>query len=103
MPTPKVHLFICTNSPDKKGKCGYLNSEKLRKRLKERISDETDWSKEDVRVNASGCLGQCENGIAAVIYPKREWFFHLEENSDSEDKIWKALTKAVTEAQGKYK
>lgn len=101
MSTPKVHLFVCTNSPDRKGKCGFLDSEKLRKRLKERASDE-DWGK-DVRVNSSGCLGQCENGIAAVIYPKGEWFFHETANADSEERIWKALTQAVAEAQEKYK
>jgi (2Fe-2S) ferredoxin len=30
-----------------------------------------------VRVNAAGCLGQCEQGIAAVLYPKGEWFLNL--------------------------
>lgn len=31
----------------------------------------------DVRVNASGCLGHCEEGITAVMYPQGEWKLNL--------------------------
>lgn len=99
MPTPKVHLFICTNSPDKKGKCGYKNADKLRSCIKDRAKEQ-DWGK-SVRVNSSGCLGQCEYGIAAVIYPEGKWLLNQEANEPEE--IWKALTQAVTASQGKCK
>ncbi len=36
----------------------------------------------DVRVNSSGCLGYCERGIAAVIYPAGEWIFDLTKKDD---------------------
>jgi (2Fe-2S) ferredoxin len=72
---PDIHLFICTNGPDKVGKCGSKKAEELRRELKEKVSQEP-WSAK-CRVNASGCLGQCESGIAAVIYPEKKWYFGL--------------------------
>jgi predicted metal-binding protein len=71
----KSHLFICTNSPDKPGKCGHKNSEAMRRELKERCKSES-WS-QNVRINSSGCLGFCERGISAVLYPEANWFFDL--------------------------
>lgn len=73
----KTHLFICTNAPDKDGKCGSKGSEKLRKEVKELCKNEFGKS---VRVNSAGCLGYCEKGIAAVIYPKGEWLFELDQH-----------------------
>lgn len=67
-------MFICTNSPEKQGKCGSKGAEEMRKRLKEICKKEFG---KDVRVNSSGCLGYCEQGIAAVIYPKGHWHYEL--------------------------
>jgi len=74
----KCHLFICTNSPNKPNKCGSKNSEKLRLELKEKVKIQ---NLENVRINSSGCLGACEKGIAAVMYPQNKWFYELTENS----------------------
>lgn len=71
----KTHLFICTNSPDRSGKCGSKGSEALRAELKDKCRSE--FGKE-VRVNSSGCLGYCEHGIAAVVYPAGEWLLDLQ-------------------------
>lgn len=92
------HLFICTNSPDKKGKCGHKGSEDLRKKLKEECREA--FEKGTVRVNSSGCLGYCENGIAAVIYrtdppvdvSSTEWFLDLDDKDS--DVLLSALKKA---------
>jgi predicted metal-binding protein len=78
----KAHLFVCTNGKDVPGKCGHKNSENLRKKLKETCSQQS-WSKE-VRINASGCLGKCEQGIAAVLYPQGIWKTQLQETSHDE-------------------
>lgn len=94
----KAHLFICTNSPEKSSKCGSKNSEELRRRLKKRANER--WGK-SVRVNASGCLGHCENGIACVLYPKNKWFLDIREKD--EDKLFEALEKAVAEAEAEAK
>ena len=90
----KAHLFICTNAPDKEGKCGHKKSENLRKNLKARAQQ--DLGKE-VRVNMSGCLGFCEKGIAAVIYPQQKWFFNLSDNKQDEEKLFEELKKALAE------
>ena len=90
----KAHLFICTNGagagPDGKGvpgKCGIKNAEKLWQTVKAGAREHS-WAA-DVRVNKSGCLGQCERGIACVIYPQNEW--HLDQNENSAETLLKAL------------
>ncbi len=93
IPTPKLHLFICTNSPDKEGRCGHKGSENLKKEVKMACSQ---FGKE-VRINSSGCLGQCEKGIAAVLYPQGKWFF----NHTAEDKDF--FTNLITEEIKKIK
>jgi (2Fe-2S) ferredoxin len=87
----KAHLFICTNSPDKVGRCGNKNSEQMRRSLKERCQAEA-WGK-NVRINSSGCLGQCEQGIAAVIYPQETWFLNLKDSD--ENFLFQAVKEAV--------
>lgn len=92
----KSHLFICTNGVDKTGRCGNKNSEQLRRSLKERCSGES-WAT-DVRINSSGCLGHCENGIAAVMYPQGEWFFDLKDtNSELLFKVVEREAKTAAE------
>ena len=51
------------------------------------------YGKGRVRVNQSGCLDRCEQGIAAVLYPQAEWFTDLKAN-DSETLV-KALERAL--------
>ncbi len=75
----KAHVFICTNSPDRTGKCGNLNSELLKKKVKDQCKEK--FGKE-VRVSSSGCLGKCEHGIATVIYPQNKWLLGLNSEED---------------------
>lgn len=75
----KAHLFICTASPDKPGKCGSKGSMDLRTKLKTACAQKS--FADQVRINTSGCLDQCEHGIAAVLYPEGKWF--LNQTSDS--------------------
>jgi len=73
MPQIKTHVFICTNGqPDQIGKCASKGSESLHALVKAQCQDLGP----SARINKSGCLGQCERGIAAVIYPHGYW--HLE-------------------------
>lgn len=73
----EAHLFICTNQKEKGSSCGARGSVELRNQLKALCQDEARGWHGRVRVNASGCLGRCEKGIAAVLYPKAEWFENL--------------------------
>ncbi len=76
----KTHVFICTHEKVGKPSCGAKGSAQLRDELKAM----TKGLGEGLRVNASGCLGQCEQGIACVIYPEGEWHLNLtvEDKSD---------------------
>jgi len=86
----KAHLFICTNSPDKEGKCGHKMAEKLQAEVKEHFRHVQN---KQIRINKSGCLGQCENGVAAVLYPENKWFLNLTDQDAK--KLIAAVEKAV--------
>ena len=32
----------------------------------------------DIRINTSGCLGQCEHGPALVVYPQGIWYGNVQ-------------------------
>ena len=91
----KAHLFICTNFRENGECCAKKGSQKLRDDLKalikskNKIKNATDGHETKakvpahalVRINNSGCLGHCEEGITAVLYPQGKWLTHLSENS----------------------
>jgi (2Fe-2S) ferredoxin len=70
----EAHMFVCTNSPEKEGKCGHKGGHELRMKLRELVLQQDAW-KDRVRVNAAGCLGACEKGITVVIYPQAQWYY----------------------------
>jgi (2Fe-2S) ferredoxin len=69
----KCHLFICTNTKEKGTSCGPKDAAALRTELKKRMDERYPDQKHLFRINASGCLGRCEQGIAAVSYPSGHW------------------------------
>ncbi len=71
-----AHLFICTNKKDGKECCANKDAGALRDALKTISKEKKEWMGR-VRINNSGCLGHCENGIAAVLYPEGKWFTNL--------------------------
>ncbi|MCB0393675.1 MAG: (2Fe-2S) ferredoxin domain-containing protein [Bdellovibrionales bacterium] len=77
----KIHAFICTNKKEGKACCADKGGRELKDRLKEHFRNRPEF-RGKLRVNASGCLGFCEKGINAVIYPKGEWHFHLKSGDD---------------------
>lgn len=89
-----AHLFICTNQREKGQCCAARGSIELRDRLKKEAKKR--WGAK-VRINASGCLGHCEEGIAAVLYPKGQWFVNLNEHSD--DVLLAALSETLDKAK----
>ena len=75
-----AHLFVCTN--EKKGECcGEKGGAQLRARVKELSKEHPEW-KGQVRINSSGCLGRCEEGIVAVLYPQGKWFSGLDRKDE---------------------
>jgi predicted metal-binding protein len=79
----KAHLFICNNGPDKKGKCGNKDSDELIQKVKEYFKENKPTDPDvKLRINKSGCLGQCDRGIACVLYPQNQWFLDLTKKDD---------------------
>ena len=67
----KAHLFVCTYTRETGESCGAKGSSGLVDRLKARLKGR--YAKNELRVNRSGCLGRCEEGIACVLYPEGKW------------------------------
>jgi predicted metal-binding protein len=92
----KAHLFVCTsctyNRPDG-SESSPDEAYKMRQNLKTRAREL--FSKKEVRVSASTCLGECERGIAAVMYPKGEWSLGL--RPSDEDKLFTQLINEISQ------
>lgn|GEM_PF-766762 len=82
-PLLDCHLFVCTNTKDVGESCGKKDSALLRDNLKEWAAKAHPEWRGRVRVNASGCLGHCKRGIAAVMYPQGHWFTELKKDDDA--------------------
>jgi (2Fe-2S) ferredoxin len=65
------HAFVCTN----KESCALDGSEAVQAHLKARLKEA--GLKESLRINKSGCLGQCGHGPMMVVYPEGVWYCHL--------------------------
>jgi predicted metal-binding protein len=90
----KAHLFVCTSCTYDKPDGTESSPEEavaLRKNLKNRARE--CFSKKEVRVSASTCLGECDFGIASVLYPKGEWNLRLRLND--EEKMFQKLSDEV--------
>lgn len=86
-PQYKCHLFICTNTKDKGSCCNAKGGAQLRSELKKRLETKYPDKKNLFRINASGCLSQCENGIAAVMYPQGQWITNLTHSEADLDRL----------------
>ncbi len=87
----KAHLFVCTSCTYKRPDGTESSPEEavaLRKNLKNRAREH--YSKNEVRVSASTCLGECDFGIASVLYPKGEWNLRL--RAKDEDQMFEKLS-----------
>jgi (2Fe-2S) ferredoxin len=68
------HMFICGHerAPDANRPCCFTrDSLALMKRLKIAAKKE---GLSNIRVQKSGCLDFCENGISCVVYPEGVWY-----------------------------
>ena len=86
----KAHLFICCKNKQSKACCSEKNAQELFKKLKEWTK--TSGTQQQIKVSQSSCLGHCEQGITACIYPQNQWFTGL--SLDSEGELKKLLSAA---------
>ena len=69
------HLFVCIHDRGEghpRGSCAQAGGVEVAQELK-RLAFEKGL-KRIVRVNKAGCLDQCHNGVACVIYPDGVWY-----------------------------
>jgi (2Fe-2S) ferredoxin len=75
MPPFTSHIFVCCNTREPghpRGCCNPDRSESLRHCFKAELAARGLGPL--VRVNAAGCLEQCECGPTVVIYPQGIWY-----------------------------
>jgi len=66
------HVFFCTNQrADGRRSCGGCGAGEAFEHARRQLAG---LRAQGVRVDASGCLGQCEHGPVLVIYPESRWF-----------------------------
>ncbi|MCX7610066.1 MAG: (2Fe-2S) ferredoxin domain-containing protein [Ignavibacterium sp.] len=69
------HVFICNNSRPAghpRGCCFDKGSKELIDEFKKKVA--AAGLNKKIRVNLSGCLDACEQGIAMVVYPEQVWY-----------------------------
>lgn len=70
-----TQLFVCTNNSG----CAFLGGQKLRDDIKSKMIQKlgVEAYKKNLRVNNSGCLGDCSEGIAACLMPQNKFWTDL--------------------------
>ena len=74
-----LHVLICTNRREGRASCGESGGDELKNNTKRLCRESAKLAGVKVRVNTSGCLGLCEEGIVAMVYPTGQCFSHLQE------------------------
>lgn len=78
------HVFICNNSRPAghpRSCCFDKGSKELIDEFKKKVA--AAGLNKKIRVNLSGCLDACEQGIAMVVYPEQVWYGKIKlENID---------------------
>lgn len=76
----KTQLFICTNPYG----CALIGGQILRDSVKSKLIQHLGIQKfkKNLRVNNSGCLGECKNGIAACFQPQNLIWTNLKPQND---------------------
>lgn len=77
---PKKHLFICTRNRDgASSSCEDKKASELVLALKQEVR--ARGLTQDIFITSSGCLGYCQMGITAVLYPQGDFWFEVEKLS----------------------
>jgi (2Fe-2S) ferredoxin len=72
------HVFVCCNEraqDDPRGDCGSKGGHEVLEAFKKKLVER--GFKRVVRPNKAGCLDQCAQGCAVVVYPEQVWYGHV--------------------------
>ncbi len=85
------HIFFCNNiRKDGKACCAQLNAKVMYRYAKDKCSQEGIMGEGKIGVSESRCLGRCEYGPVAIVYPDNVWYQYIDEE-DINDIITKHL------------
>ncbi len=74
VPGYDLHVFVCAHErPDDAARpcCAKKDSLRIMKKMKTLAKEE---GLSNLRIQKSGCLDFCENGISCVVYPEGLWY-----------------------------
>ena len=81
----KHHLFFCTNQREDGSQCCEdAGASAMRDYAKGRVKALGLNTAGGVRVNNAGCLGLCEMGPVAVVYPEGVWYSYRDRSDIDE-------------------
>jgi len=79
------HIFFCNNvRKDGKACCSQLGAKQMYRHAKDKCRDEGALGKGKIGVSESRCLGRCERGPVAVVYPDNVWYQYIDEDDVDE-------------------
>ncbi|MCM2277586.1 MAG: (2Fe-2S) ferredoxin domain-containing protein [Oligoflexia bacterium] len=94
----QVHVFVCTNEKKAGECCAARGGAEVHRELKEWAKGHPEW-KGRIRINRSGCLDRCSEGVAVAIYPQNEWC--LEVNAENLQEVKEKIGALMRGAQRK--
>jgi (2Fe-2S) ferredoxin len=77
------HMFICCNEREGNICCNQHGASAMLDYAKDKAKS-LGLDKNGVRINKSGCLGRCDQGPVAVVYPEGTWYTFIDQ-SDIDD------------------
>jgi len=84
----KKHLFICTKC--KRNENGDTEGEALFNEVKSSIN-KSELKQKGIRLSSSGCMGLCQNGINAIVYPEGKVIDHLKNDPTAKNLLIQEL------------
>lgn len=79
------HIFFCNNQR-KEGKdcCAKLGAKQMYRYAKDKCRNEGKLGAGKIGISESRCLGRCEFGPVAVVYPDNIWYQYIDEDDIDE-------------------
>ncbi len=81
MHKPKRHIFVCGRYRDPasgKPSCAANNSTAIYEAFRRELEGRLLW--DTIQLTGTQCLGYCDQGPIAVVYPEGVWYTHLTED-----------------------
>jgi (2Fe-2S) ferredoxin len=79
------HIFFCNNvRKDCKACCSQLGAKEMYRYAKDKCRDIGQLGEGKIGISESRCLGRCDNGPIAVVYPDNVWYQYIDKEDIDE-------------------